>query len=234
MKLFPRTHIWLILPLIIVISGFLLTYWFRFLSVPFRQHVHGLTATCWFILVIVQPYLYQKNNIQLHRKIGLIGLFLAGGVIFSALQMLPFNLTSGMPLNIAYGLIFMDFIALGGFTFSVYKAIRNVKNTRVHGRWMIASVLWSLQPALLRLINNPMSEITNGKPPINFTEVIYLSNGLIFLSIGLIILDDYRKEKIIYSSYSIICIAMILMSLLYTYMSEAPWWGNLLQALLKN
>ncbi len=229
-KLFPRAHIWLILPFIIVISGFYFSYWTKFLDVPFRFHVHALTATCWFILVIIQPYLYQKGNIKLHRKIGFIGLFLAGGVVFSMLQMFPFILNSGIPSDIAYGILFLDIIALGGFSFSLYMGIRNVKNTRVHGRWMIATVIWSFQPALIRLIG----KVTNGSFTLNFTELVYISNGLIFLSIALIMLDDYRKEKKFYSSYSMICVTMILMSFLYVYMTEAAWWGYFLDNLLKS
>ena len=233
-KLFPKTHIWLILPFIVVICGFYFSYWSKFLDVPFRQHIHGLTATCWFILVIVQPYLYQKGNIRLHRKIGLIGLFLAGGVVFSMLQMLPFILSSGIPSDIAYGILFLDFIALGGFSFSIWMGIRNVKNIRIHGRWMVATVIWSFQPAVIRLIDFSIRKTTNGNSPFNFTELVYISNAIIFLAIIIIMLDDYRKEKVIYSSYMVICITVILMSTLYSYITKASWWGYFLESVLKS
>lgn len=233
-KLFPKTHIWLLLPFIIVISGFYFSYWAKFLDVPFRFHIHALAATFWFVLVIIQPYLYQKRNIKLHRKIGLIGLFLAGGVVFSMLQMFPFILSAGIPSDIANGILFLDFVALIGFSFSIYMGIRNVKNTRVHGRWMIATVIWSFQPALIRLIQVIISRASNGDSALNFTELVHLSNGIIFLSIAFIMLDDYKKEKKLYSSYGLICITMILMSFLYSYMTEASWWGSFLEALLKS
>ena len=159
-KLFPKTHLWLVIPFIIIITSFYPSYWTKFFSVPFRFHVHGLTATGWYILVIIQPYLYQKNNLRLHRKLGLAGLFLAGGVIFSALQLLPFILSNpNIPPNIAYGIIYLDFVALGGFVISVYLGIRNVKNTRVHGRWMIATVFWSLLPVSYTHLTLPTTDV---------------------------------------------------------------------------
>ena len=232
-KLFPRTYIWLIIPFLIIISSFYSSYWTKFFSVPFSFHVHGLTATCWYLLVIVQPYLYKRNNIRLHRRLGMFGLFLAGGVVFSALQMLPFILSNpNISPSLVNGIIFIDFFAIGGFAISVFFGIRNVKNTRVNGRWMIATVFWSLLPALIRFLNYPMAKITNGN--INFTEIVYVTNGLIFLSIGLIIIDDYRKEKVIYTSYGIISILMVVMSISYSYFVEAQWWSNLLKVLIKS
>ena len=232
-RLFPRTYLWAIIPFIIIISSFYPSYWTKFFSVPFRYHVHGLTATCWYILVIVQPYLYQKNNLQLHRKLGLFGLFLAGGVVFSALQLLPFiSSNPNIPPSLVNGILFIDFVALGGFVISVYFGIRNVKDTRIHGRWMVATVFWSLLPALIRFLNYPVGKIINLN--MSFTEMVYLTNGLVFLSIGLIMFDDYRKEKVIYNSYSFIAIVMVIISVAYSYMIEAPWWGNLLKILLKN
>lgn len=89
-SLFPRTHLWLILPFVITISGFIF-YWMSFNNSPFRHHVHGLSATAWYLLVILQPYLYQQNKMQLHRKVGFLGLFLAGALVFSGLQNIPFT-----------------------------------------------------------------------------------------------------------------------------------------------
>lgn len=234
-KLFPKAHIWLLLPFVITLCGFSFTYWSRFSSVPFRHHIHGLSATAWYLLVIIQPYLYQKGNLRLHRRLGLLGLALAGGVVLSSLQSLPHNLSHpSMSKNVAYGLIFMDFVVVAGFSASVFLAIKHVKNTSIHGRWMISTVLWALQPAIIRLIGFSLNGITDGNSPLSFTQVVYLSNGLIFLSVGVIILLDYKREKVIYSSYATVCIAIVFMSSLYVYMTKAPWWGNFLENLLKH
>ncbi|MCX2718010.1 hypothetical protein [Lentiprolixibacter aurantiacus] len=231
-KLFPKTHLWLVIPFIIIITSFYPSYWTKFFSVPFRFHVHGLTATCWYILVIIQPYLYQRNNLRLHRRLGLAGLFLAGGVIFSALQLLPFILSNpNIPPNIVNGIIYLDIVALGGFVISVYLGIRNVKNTRVHGRWMIATVFWSLLPALVRFLNFPVGEIIDLN--MSFTGLVYVTNTLVFLAAGVIMLDDYRKEKVVYKSFSFIAIVMVIVTLTYSYVAESSFWGNLLREMIK-
>ena len=233
MKFYPKTHLWLLIPFVLAIVGFFFSYWLNFLVVPFRHHVHGLSATAWFIIVIIQPYLYQKQNLKLHRKIGFFGLFLSGGVIFSSMQMLPFNLTSGMPIERANGLIFMDLFAVFGFSYSVLYAMMNVKDIRKHGRGMVSSILWVLQPALNRLIAHPMNIISDGNPPITFTQIVYIVNSIILAAVLVIMYDDYRKEKKIYPVYLVFGLSMIIMTLLYTYMGSANWWGTLLKGILK-
>lgn len=231
-SLFPRTHLWLILPFVITISGFIF-YWMSFNNSPFRHHVHGLSATAWYILVIVQPYLYQQNKIQLHRKVGLLGLFLAGALVFSGLQNLPFTLSSGAPIEMANGIIYLSFLQLTGFSFSVFMAIRFAKNTRVHGRWLVTTVFWPLLPALARIILAVIPKAAGFVITESFTVAIYLSHMLILLVLIVIMIDDYRKEKKVYLSYILLSVALIIMSLTYTYMSRTQWWGDFLQELLK-
>ena len=90
-KLFPKAHFWLLIPFFLTFAGFYLSYWSKFSEAPFRQHVHGLTATAWYLLVIVQPWLIHNKHPKYHRKLGIIGIFLAGGVVSSALQVMPYQ-----------------------------------------------------------------------------------------------------------------------------------------------
>ena len=152
MDRYKNVHLWLLIPFIIVMLGFAPSYWLRFTDAPFRQHLHGLTATLWFILLIVQPYLVSRGRVRAHRRYGMFALILAGGVALSGLGAIPYNFTNeGLPEVARYGLSFVDIVLVAGFVASVVMAIRTVKQTEDHARWMISTVFWVLSPATFRL-----------------------------------------------------------------------------------
>ena len=171
MKKFPKAHLWLVIPFIVAFAGFFFSYWSRFTEAPFHQHLHGLSATAWYILIIVQPFLYQKSKMKLHRTLGIIGVFLAGGVVFSALQIIPKNLTlETISDHMRYSFVFVDFIFVIGFSYSVIMAVINKAEIDLHARYLISTVFWVMLPALGRLIYFPLL-IAYGYPtPISFQQ----------------------------------------------------------------
>lgn len=225
MNNFPKAHLWMLLPFFIALTGFYFSYWSVFTQVPFHQHLHGLTATAWYILLIVQPWLYNRKNLKLHRKVGFVGIFLAGGVVFSALQIVPNNIGNNQ-LNpvLQYGLTWIDFIVLIGFSSSVIMAMINSKDIDVHARFMISSAIWALLPALGRLIYYPMVIASGYPPPISFIEVIYVSVALVLIVLGIMMTNDYLKEKKVYKSYVFVAAGTLFFGSTFEFMGEAPWW----------
>lgn len=65
----------------ILFAGFAHSYYLRFLfeprSLPLLLHLHGLLFTAWFVLFFVQSRLVARHRIDLHRKLGVAGAFLA-------------------------------------------------------------------------------------------------------------------------------------------------------------
>jgi hypothetical protein len=228
MNYFPRAHIWLIAPFIIAIGGFSFSYWLKFSEVPFRYHVHGLSATLWYIILIIQPYIYHKKNIQLHRTIGKFSLVVAGAVFASALLMLPHLFSLGLPLSVVRTIIFQDSWTNIGFLVSVCLAIKHSSDIAKHARWMIVSAFWPLGQALFRLLRNILS---NWNIEINYP---LWSQAIIIIIISALLIDDYRKEKKIYNSYGFALISFILVFSIAGYMAEAAWWKSIIEALFKN
>lgn len=228
MNYFPKAHIWLTLPFFIAIGGFSFSYWVKFSDVPFRYHVHGLTATLWYIILIIQPYIYSKKNIQLHKTIGKFSLIIAGAVFASSLLMLPHLFSLGFPLSVVRTIIFQDSCTIIGFIVSVCLAVKNSKNISVHGRWMIVSAFWPLGQALFRLLFNILS-----KWNIDINYPLW-SQAIIIIALIILMIDDYRKENKIYRSYGFALITFTLVFLLAGYMAEATWWKSIIEALFKN
>ena len=222
---FPNAHLWMVLPLLIATLGFYFTYWSVFVDVPFDQHLHGLSATLWFALLVVQPLLQKHNNLVLHRKIGFIGLFLAGAVVFSALQIVRNNLVNdALQPVLRYGLTWGDFLFLLGFSHAVLMAMWRSKDKAAHARYMIASAIWALLPALSRLIYFPILIAYGYPPPMRFLTVVYLSVGLILAAVGIMIAIDYRRDSRIYAGYSLVAGGVLLFGVSVNYMGRAAWW----------
>lgn len=226
---FPKAHLWLLLPFAISILGFYFTYWSKFTEVPFRQHGHGLTATAWYFLLILQPWLVHNKPISYHRKFGFIALFLAGGVVFSALQVMPYQVVSTAPHMIPmlrYGFSFADFAVLAGFSFSVIMAMINSRDTPNHARWMITTAFWALLPAFGRLAFFTLLIANGGEPLISFINVLFICLGIMMLPLLIMIYLDYKKEKKFYVPYLFALIGISTVIALVPVFGTTQWWVN--------
>lgn len=156
-------HLWMLLPFAISILGFSYSYYLRLSSATFHQHVHGLSATLWYVLVVVQPYLIvRQRNIQRHRTLGAMSVLVAGVVAGSALTIIPKNIDNVNELDVngffnptfAYFAVGIDFLLVSLFVASVALAILAIKRKDLagHVQWLMASVFFVLSPGLARML----------------------------------------------------------------------------------
>jgi len=155
-----HAHRWLLVPLFITLLGFTPSYFLKLGEATWQQHLHGISAMLWFILLIVQPYLATHGRLAQHRLLGPIGLVLAGMVVASALGVIPANIENaqnpGMPPffppEFFYGISIVDLVIAIGFSVAVVMAMLNVRHPHDHALWMISTALWALSPGLVRLL----------------------------------------------------------------------------------
>jgi hypothetical protein len=66
---------------LIIFAGFAHTYYLRLVfetkGLPLLLHLHGFLFTAWFVLFFVQARLVARHRVDLHRKLGIVGAFLA-------------------------------------------------------------------------------------------------------------------------------------------------------------
>ncbi|WP_424964384.1 hypothetical protein [Ekhidna sp.] len=238
MDTYKNAHKWLLIPFAIAIIGFLPSYYLQFANAKFGHHIHGLSATFWYAIVIYQPYLIRKKEIQKHKKYGVLGVFLAGMVVASGLAMIPGNISGAMaqeasgqlsqiaPPFFLYGVSLFDFVAIAGFGVSVIIAIKKSRNVDDHALWMISTVFWALMPALARMALIPLVFLDNIT---HFANMAMLTTPLIILSLVVVM---FRVKK----AHPALIAAGIanLLSFVIIPLGKADWWISFVQTFFKS
>lgn len=127
-------------------------------KVPAYIHVHGVVMIAWLTLTVIQPWLVNRDNLALHRRLGWLGLALAAVVVVVGsytgirtveLQRQPFFFT--LPYFLA--LTQVGIIAFAGL---ITAAVLRRRQTEWHRRLMLGATVLILEPALGRLLPMPL------------------------------------------------------------------------------
>ncbi|OYZ29103.1 MAG: hypothetical protein B7X86_13240 [Sphingobacteriales bacterium 17-39-43] len=226
---YGNAYLYFILAAVVTIFAFFPSYFNRLTSTDDAHHFHGITATLWLVLLIIQPFLYKTGNLRWHRMIGKISFVLVPLIIISALNMVQIMLINkaSYPPNIPDRLAFIDFATLVQFLLFYLLAIYKRKEIQLHARYMVCTVLGPLIPALTRLLFR--------FPGIdNFNKSLNISYIIIEVVLILLLLDDKRSGKIPLP-YVLAIILFIVQHLLMNFVAEWEWWIKLMEtfALLK-
>ena len=155
---YPHAH-WALLALVAALSvAFWPGYFSRLGESPLAHHVHGLTASLWILMLLLQSWAIHGRRIRLHRAVGrssllLFPLFLVGGLMVLhamatgfAAQADPFMVKFGARLGL------LDLIAVAAFAWLYHGALRHRRNVQLHARFMLATPLLLLAPIVSRLL----------------------------------------------------------------------------------
>lgn len=196
MKKYQSLYAWMIGLFAIVQVSIFYYYWPRFTTQTWEIHFHYWLVTAWYLMLIIQPYLISRGNIQRHRTLGIIGFVLAGGVIFTGMSLLdvPLKLAEahdptrpGPPISFYYGTLIIESVSMLAFGFAILKSILHRKEIHEHSWWLIAGAFYMMPPALGRgmiVFWRRMLPPENFKPlfALVSTELIYLGLFLWFAS----------------------------------------------------
>lgn len=164
MKEYKNLHLWMIIPFVLMQSGFIESYWLTWTSEPWELHVHALSATAWFILIMIQPYLATHGKIEEHRTLGIIGFFIAGATMFSALSISPRDVRTAdsgafpppLTSDFFYGIVSVEMLMVLAFGIAVVMSIIKRKQVEDHSIWLISTVFYILMPGLGRAMVYPV------------------------------------------------------------------------------
>jgi hypothetical protein len=145
---------------LIIFAGFAHTYYLRPIfettALPLLLHLHGFLFTVWFVLFFVQARLVARHRVDLHRKLGVVGAFLAPLCTYVAIRV---SLNAGRRSFLAHPASLsnlarpsaMDFGTGLMFLLLVAAALYLRRYPEIHKRVMVLACCSILLPAIGRI-----------------------------------------------------------------------------------
>jgi uncharacterized membrane protein YozB (DUF420 family) len=143
----------------ILLALAMITFWPTYVSLPreassFYTHFHALIATCWLLLLIIQPWLIRRGNYARHRQLGQLA-WLVGPVFILSILLLANYRIKGLegPAYEMQTFILWLQLSLGSvFALSWVLAMLKRDSMVHHARFMICTGLTLIDPILIRAL----------------------------------------------------------------------------------
>lgn len=223
-KFYDKAYLYFMLAALVTFIGFFPSYFSRLTVTDTAHHLHGITSTCWMLLLIVQPWLYKTGKLSLHRNLGKSSYVLVPLILLSALNMVHIMLNNqgNYPPDLPYQLAFIDFVTLAQFLLFFGLAIAHRKKIHLHARYMACTVLGPLIPAITRaLFLIPWID--------HFDKALNTSYILIEGVLVILLLDDRRTGKI-HWPYILALILFSIQHVIMNFVAQWGWWRSLMGA----
>lgn len=148
----------LLAALVVLLAGF----WPSFFSNPGQLdalHIlHGIFATGWMLILILQAWLMASGKLTLHHWIGRLSPIWVAGLLFTAVRIMMYSLGStarhALPMPVRPILIFFDIPSLitfaGFYAAAIYFAFKRVID--LHYRLLVSTVIIVMLPAVFRAL----------------------------------------------------------------------------------
>ena len=199
-------------------------------SVPdYHIHVHGIIATSWCVLLVVQAYLIRSKNRDLHRRLGKLSYVLAPLVFLSTVSVYQ-NLVQGNEVTVSEqmfaGLVFGE-VTLFALMYGL--AIYHRDTPTVHARYMVCTPLPMIPPIFNRILGTHYPEVFQIVPTIDGHEIpqgVTVPATLLIIA-GLLIWDWRSHNRL--DVFPVVLILFILFEGLSFLLYRVPIWGSFLE-----
>jgi hypothetical protein len=187
-------------------------------KVPAYVHIHALFMLGWLALAVVQPWLVNRDNLALHRKLGWLGVALTLGVVcmgsYTAIESIradrqPFFFTQPY---------FMALTHVGVLTFGglVVAAVMRRKQTEWHRRLMLGALIGIMEPAFGRLLPMPLM--------MPWGEWVTLALQLATLAI--VVRHDRKATGAIHPATIVVALVITLNHVVVELLARLPAWAE--------
>ena len=157
--------------------------------------LHGVTATLWMTIPIVQAWLISQRKYDLHRKIGYATASLIAPVlVVSGLHMVQLMIVRYQQIH-ALRLLkftFLDLSAMTLFVLFLVLAIVHARRKDIdgHARYMAGTVLFALEPALERIFVFYVPGVDG------FATAVYLAVASMEAILVVLIFLEWRRGRV--------------------------------------
>lgn len=220
--LYRRAPFYFSLVFLTALVGFYPSYFSKLGKVDVIHHFHGVMATAWMIMLIIQGWLMRQRNFSSHRAVGKLSLIIVPLFIISGLLVVYTMLSARNGFNQTYGarLAFIDLTTIMYFFVAYVLAIVNRRNIQLHARYMASTAILVLPPALARVLGSFVPGITS------FDAAFHWSFLITEIIIVALIIDDARSNKT-RIPYLVLLVFIILQQASFLVIPHIDWWNRL-------
>ena len=217
---YHRAWMFFLLAMAVIIAGFVPSFFTKLPTTDAWHHLHGMTATAWLTLLVVQPLLYSRGNMKLHRRLGKISFLLVPMLTVGGIKMIQLMIQGREhypPLE-AFRLSFIDVVSLLSFISFFVLAIRHVRNTALHARYLAATAVLLVSPGLTRLLFHTVPAINT------FSIGLNVCFAIMDIAVILLLLDDKRRDGHFSKPYLQLAAVVFGIHLCLPFVSKWSWW----------
>lgn len=216
---------WMALALATMMAGFWPSFFARLDETDLPHLVHGVTATLWMTIAVLQAWLIRRRAVGTHRKLGRWLLVLPPIIVVSGLQMIGVMLThySDPPPLVSFKFAYLDALGLVLFLVGVGLAVHHARRHEValHLRWMACTVLIALEPALERLYLTLLPGLVR-----DFDAALYVSLFTVEAILVVLIVRDWRAGRLS-APYPVLLAFFVTMHVTATAVASHPGFQSL-------
>lgn len=151
---YSQAHWYFLAAFIAVIAGFWNSFFHPMGSGTWLKNLHGVTASLWYVVLIAQSWLMARGLVRWHRRVAITAIVLLPVLSASALGNTSRMLTDSLiPAPFRPVIAFIDFQLVAQLCVLVTLGVLNRGTPSAHKRFMAATALIGLPPALARLFD---------------------------------------------------------------------------------
>ena len=151
--MYRNAHWYVLAIAVVTLSGFVPTYFLRLEAAMPRHHLHVAAASSWILLLLLQPLLASKRQLQWHRLLGwssvIVFPLLAGTSIYILWYAAPTDIVKG---GVYPRLYWFDYWTVVGMTLLWLAGIVCRRDTAIHQRCMLLTLVALAPPGYGRAI----------------------------------------------------------------------------------
>jgi hypothetical protein len=216
--LYPHAQWYFLAAMAITWLGFSQTYFVIVRSEPLVHHIHGALMGGWIALLVVQPILYQRGKMALHRTLGRWGVYalMPAIVIVGALMDRRMLRMHDAPPYVIDQLSFLDLTSLVMFPALIILSIVYARNVQLHARYIVCTVLLLMPPAVTRALF-----MVPGMR--SFQRNVNVSEVLVELVLVVLMVGDRRRGRI-WLPYPLAFVLFAMAAVASNYARGWGWW----------
>ena len=153
----------------VILAGFWASYFSVWGEVPWQFHAHGVAASIWVLMVLVQSWSPHHKQLALHRAVGKSSLllfpFLIGG-LFAIIDVTAKGFVAGDLVRTTFGGEFLIGLALAvaAYVTLYYRALKFRRKVWMHSGYMLATPLILFESPLSRVFGTWLPGLTINGP----------------------------------------------------------------------